>query len=275
MLYFLPTPIGNLDDISKRCLDILNLCDIIICEDSRVTKSLINLLNTKYNLNINPSEFYSLHTHNENEFFAKFEARKLVENIVVYVSDAGMPCISDPGVALVEFAQQNGINYEVLSGANAALLAVAASGIVQKEFAFLGFLPNTGRDRELAVQNALNSAYPVVIYESPKRVLQLVEAIAKLEPKREIFAIKEATKKFEAKFKDNAKNLVNILKNVNLKGEWCVVIAGSSVVAHESITISDIDELNIPPKQKAKLLSKFTGKSVKDIYAQLTSKDSI
>ncbi|MBO5063351.1 MAG: 16S rRNA (cytidine(1402)-2'-O)-methyltransferase [Campylobacter sp.] len=275
MLYFLPTPIGNLDDISKRCLDILNLCDIIICEDSRVTKSLINLLNTKYNLNINPSEFYSFHTHNENEFFAKFEARKLVENIVVYVSDAGMPCISDPGVVLVEFAQQNGINYEVLSGANAALLAVAASGIVKKEFSFLGFLPNTGRDRELAVQNALNSAYPVVIYESPKRVLQLVEAIAKLEPKREIFAIKEATKKFEAKFKDNAKNLVNILKNANLKGEWCVVIAGSNVVAHESITISDIDELNIPPKQKAKLLSKLTGKSVKDIYAQLTSKDSI
>ena len=75
-----------------------------------MTKSLINLLNSKYNLNINPSEFYSLHTHNESEFFAKFEARKLIENTVVYVSDAGMPCISDPGVSLVEFAQQNGIN---------------------------------------------------------------------------------------------------------------------------------------------------------------------
>ncbi|MBR2163714.1 MAG: 16S rRNA (cytidine(1402)-2'-O)-methyltransferase [Campylobacter sp.] len=275
MLYFLPTPIGNLDDISKRCLDILNLCDIIICEDSRVTKSLINLLNTKYNLNINPSEFYSLHTHNENEFFAKFEARKLVENIVVYVSDAGMPCISDPGVSLVEFAQKNGINYEVLSGANAALLAVAASGIVKKEFSFLGFLPNTGRDRELAVQNALNSAYPVVIYESPKRVLQLVEAIAKLEPKREIFAIKEATKKFEAKFKDNAKNLVAMLKGANLKGEWCIVIDGSKNSSQNTISVADINELDIPPKQKAKLLSKLTGKSVKDIYAQLTSKDSI
>ena len=253
----------------------MNLCDIIICEDSRVTKSLINLLNTKYNLNINPSEFYSLHTHNENEFFAKFEAKKLIENTVVYVSDAGMPCISDPGVSLVEFAQQNGINYEVLSGANAALLAVAASGIVQKEFTFLGFLPNTGRDRELAVQNALNSAYPVVIYESPKRVLQLVEAIAKLEPKREIFAIKEATKKFEAKFKDNAKNLVAMLKGANLKGEWCIVIDGSKNSSQNTISVADINELDIPPKQKAKLLSKLTGKSVKDIYAQLTSKDSI
>ncbi|WP_086282787.1 16S rRNA (cytidine(1402)-2'-O)-methyltransferase [Campylobacter devanensis] len=269
MLYFLPTPIGNLDDISKRCLDILNLCDIIICEDSRVTKSLINLLNTKYNLNINPSEFYSLHTHNESEFFTKFEAKKLIENTVVYVSDAGMPCISDPGVALVEFAQQNGINYEVLSGANAALLAVAASGIVQKEFTFLGFLPNTGRDRELAIQNALNLTYPVVIYESPKRVLQLVEAIAKLEPKREIFAIKEATKKFEAKFKNSAKNLVAMLKSANLKGEWCIVIDGSKNNIQNTISVADINELDIPPKQKAKLLAKLTGKSVKEIYAQL------
>ena len=159
MLYFLPTPIGNLDDISKRCLDILNLCDIIICEDSRVTKSFINLLNSKYNLEINPSEFYSLHTHNESEFFAKFDPNNLIEKIVVYVSDAGMPCISDPGVALVRFAQNNSINYEVLSGSNALLLAVAASGLVEKEFSFLGFLPNTSRDRDLALQNALNSHF--------------------------------------------------------------------------------------------------------------------
>ena len=82
MLYFLPTPIGNLDDISKRCLDILNLCDIIICEDSRVTKSFINLLNSKYNLEINPSEFYSLHTHNESEFFAKFDPNNLIEKSI-------------------------------------------------------------------------------------------------------------------------------------------------------------------------------------------------
>ena len=269
MLYFLPTPIGNLDDISKRCLDILNLCDIIICEDSRVTKSLINLLNSKYNLNINPSEFYSLHTHNESEFFAKFDSEKLISKTVVYVSDAGMPCISDPGVSLVEFAQKNGINYEVLSGANAALLAVAASGIVKKEFSFLGFLPNTGKDRELAVQNMLNLPYPVVIYESPKRILQLVEAVAKLEPEREIFAIKEATKKFEAKFKNSARNLVATLKSANLKGEWCVVVDGSKNIPQSAISIADINELDIPPKQKAKLLAKLTGKSVKEIYSQL------
>ncbi|MCR8696260.1 MULTISPECIES: 16S rRNA (cytidine(1402)-2'-O)-methyltransferase [Campylobacter] len=273
MLYFLPTPIGNLDDISKRCLDILNLCDIIICEDSRVTKSFIKLLNSRYNLDIKPSEFYSLHTHNESEFFAKFEVSKLVEKIVVYVSDAGMPCISDPGVSLVKFAQKNSINYEVLSGSNALLLAVAASGLVEKEFSFLGFLPNNGKDRDIALQNALNSPYPVVIYESPKRVFELITSVAKMEPNREIFAIKEATKRFETKFKDSAQNLVIKLKNANLKGEWCVVIAASNVSNYEKITISDIDELDIPPKQKAKLLSKLTGKSVKEIYNQLTNQN--
>lgn len=273
MLYFLPTPIGNLDDISKRCLDILNLCDIIICEDSRVTKSLINLLNTKYNLNINPSEFYSLHTHNESEFFAKFDPNNLIEKIVVYVSDAGMPCISDPGVALVRFAQNNSINYEVLSGSNALLLAVAASGLVEKEFSFLGFLPNTSRDRDLALQNALNSPYPVVIYESPKRILNLIKDIAKLEPTREIFAIKEATKKFETKFKNSAQNLVLSLQNANLKGEWCVVVAATNIINQEKITIDDINELDIAPKQKAKLLSKLTGKSVKEIYNKLSNRD--
>lgn len=238
-----------------------------------MSKSLINLLNTKYNLNINPSEFYSLHTHNENEFFAKFDKSNFIDKIVVYVSDAGMPCISDPGVSLVQFAQQNSINYEVLSGANAALLAIAASGLVLKEFSFLGFLPNTGKDRDIALQNALNSPYPVVIYESPKRVLSLIESVAKMEPTRQIFAIKEATKKFETKFKNSAQNLASELKNSNLKGEWCVVIDCSPNILNERITYDDISTLDIPPKQKAKLLAKLSGKSVKEIYDQLANKD--
>ncbi|ANE33810.1 16S rRNA (cytidine(1402)-2'-O)-methyltransferase [Campylobacter hyointestinalis subsp. lawsonii CCUG 27631] len=269
MLYFLPTPIGNLDDISKRCLDVLELCEIIICEDTRVTKSLITLLNAKFNLQISPKEFYSLHTHNEKDFFDKFDKSKLETRICVYASDAGMPCISDPGISLVKFAQQNSIKYEVLSGANALLLAAAASGIIEKEFIFLGFLPNLGKERQIAIQNALNSLYPVIIYESPKRILSLIEDIVKLSPDREIFAIKEATKKFETKFKDNATNLLTILKKSNLNGEWCVVVDRSFVSAFERISQADILALDIPPKQKAKLLCKITGENSKKIYQNL------
>lgn len=269
MLYFVPTPIGNLDDISKRCLDILKLCDVLICEDTRVTKTLLTLLGERYSLEIRPKEFYSLHTHNETEFFSKFDKTRFENEICVYVSDAGMPCISDPGVSLVRFALLNGLKYEVLSGANALLLAVAASSLVEKEFTFLGFLPNTGNERQISIQNALNSAYPVVIYESSKRVLSLVEAISKLDKDRKIFAIKEATKKFETKFFDSATNLLTTLKNSNLNGEWCLVIDKTPNGATERITTADILELDLPPKAKAKLISKITGENAKKVYENL------
>ncbi|OCR89571.1 16S rRNA methyltransferase [Campylobacter fetus subsp. testudinum] len=269
MLYFLPTPIGNLDDISKRCLDVLELCEIIICEDTRVTKSLITLLNARFGLQISPKEFYSLHTHNEKDFFYKFDKAKLETKICVYVSDAGMPCISDPGISLVKFAQQNTIKYEVLSGANALLLAAAASGIIEKEFTFLGFLPNLGKERQIAIQNALNSPYPVIIYESPKRILSLIKSISELDLAREVFIIKEATKKFETKFKGSATNLLTQLENSNLNGEWCVVIERCANSVLERITTKDITELDLPLKQKAKLISKITGENAKKIYQNL------
>lgn len=268
MLYFVPTPIGNLDDISSHALEVLLKCEILICEDTRVSKTLINLLNQKYEIHIAPQKFYALHTHNESEFFSTINLEMFEKNCV-YVSDAGMPCISDPGITLVKFAQKNNISYEIITGANAALLSVAASGIVQKEWIFLGFLPNTSRNRTIALQNALNFPYPCVIYESPQRISSLIEEIAKIDPNREVFAIKEATKKFEAKFKDSATNLLNKLKNANLKGEWCVVVDSSNENTHPNITKDDIMDLDIAPKIKAKLLSKITGENVKKIYEKI------
>lgn len=241
----------------------------MICEDTRVSRNLISLLNSRYNLEIAPSEFYPLHTHNAEDFFKKFNKEKFLNEICVFVSDAGMPCISDPGVDLIKFAQENSIDYEVIPGPNAAILAAAASGIIEKEFTFLGFLPNTGKDRKIAIQNALNSNYPTIIYESPKRIFSLIENIAKLDSQRKVFLIKEATKKFETKFIDLASNLVEILKNSNLNGEWCVVLDKSPNSNFETITKDEILALNIPPKQKAKLLSKITGENSKKIYENL------
>lgn len=268
MLYFVPTPIGNLDDISSHALDVLKKCEILICEDTRVSKALINLLNQRYQISISPDKFYSLHTHNNEDFFKNINL-DMFNQICVYVSDAGMPCISDPGIELVKFAQENDISYEILSGSNAALLAVAASGIIQKEWIFLGFLPNTSRNRTLSLQNALNLPYPCVIYESPKRIFSLMEDIAKIDQNREVFIIKEATKKFETKLKDSAINLLKTLKNINLKGEWCVVVDNSNKNIQSNITQDDILSLDIAPKIKAKLLSKITGDTVKNIYEKI------
>ncbi|QCD43923.1 16S rRNA (cytidine(1402)-2'-O)-methyltransferase [Campylobacter mucosalis] len=268
MIYFIPTPIGNLKDISLHALEILRDCEIALCEDTRVSKSLINLLNERFNAGIKIKNFISLHTHNESEFFKNLDADFFSKN-VAYISDAGMPGISDPGVSLVRYALKNGIEYEILSGANAALLAVVASGLVDKEFTFLGFLPNTGKDRAAAIQNALNNAYPCVIYESPKRITSLIDEILKIDENRQIFAIKEATKKFEAKFKNIPKALLDELKNANLNGEWCVVVDKSQNLSTQKITIDDINQLEIPPKIKAKLLSKLTGEDVKKIYNKI------
>lgn len=266
----MPTPIGNLGDISARCLDILGLANIIICEDTRVAKSLYNLLK----ISIINKNFYCLNSHNSNVFCAKFQNLKeiLNEQICVYLSDAGMPGISDPGEFLVNFAKNNNIEYFVLPGANAALLAVVASGLVKKEFIFLGFLPNTGKERELALQNALNLAYPAIIYESPKRILKLVKNIANIDKNREIFAIKEATKKFENKFSGRAFEILQMLENANLQGEWTLVINNCAKQNSQNLNPNDILTLDIAPKIKAKLLSKLTGENAKKIYENLINK---
>ncbi|MSN95700.1 16S rRNA (cytidine(1402)-2'-O)-methyltransferase [Campylobacter sp. FMV-PI01] len=268
MLYFAPTPIGNLSDVSLHFLDILKECEVLICEDTRVTKKLVLLLKERYNLNLKDILFLSLHSHNEDDFIKNLDI-EIFKKTCIYVSDAGMPCISDPGVFLVKFAQRNCIDYEFLSGSNALLLAAAASGLVQKEFTFLGFLPNKGEDRKISIQNAINSPYPVIIYESPKRVLNLVEDISKFDQNRDIFLIKEATKKFETKFFGSVSNVLEILKKSNLSGEWVVVISASKTSGFEKITIDDILNLDLSIKQKSKLIAKITGEKSKNIYKNL------
>ena len=276
MLYFVPTPIGNLADISQRALSILATCKLIFCEDTRVCKALLNLLDKKYpsfSILSTPKRFKALHSHNEREFFANLDREIFTQN-VAYLSDAGMPCISDPGVALVRFAQENGVAYEVLSGANAALVAVAASGLCEKEFVFLGFLSPKFKSRQSELERALECEFPVILYESPKRILALITEIAKIAPEREIFAIKEISKKFEKKFKDSAKALEITLESENLNGEWCVVIAANKAkksAKKESICLnkSDIMALNISAKDKARLLARLSEASAKQIYKQI------
>lgn len=269
MLYFIPTPIGNLSDISFRALELLKTCEFVFCEDTRVSKSLISLLNTKFHTDIHISKFIALHSHNEKEVLASIDL-KIFEKNVAYLSDAGMPGISDPGRALVEFAQENNIAYEILPGANAALVALVSSAFCQKEFIFIGFLANKSKERQKDIEKILNLPYPSIIYESPKRILSLVEQIMILDSQREIFLIKEISKKFENKFKGNAKELFEILKKSNLNGEWVVVLQSKEQnFLQNTLCEKDIMDLELPLKAKAKLLSKINGKNAKEIYQKL------
>ena len=270
MLTFVPTPIGNIADISLRTLEVLSKTDVILCEDTRVTKQLLFILQDRYNLKINPNlQFISLHSHNEKEFIEKLSPSFFEKN-VVYVSDAGMPVVSDPGALLVAYMQENNIEYDVLPGANAVLTAYVASGFNANQFLFWGFLPHKGKERTLSLNNALYSGYVTILYEAPHRLQKLLKEISSIDKKREIFLAKELTKKYQKYFKGTALELLEELQN-NFKGEWVVILDKSLTCKNNvsSITTEDIMALEIPKKQKAKLISKLTGQNVKEVYGEL------
>ncbi len=267
MLHFVPTPIGNLEDLSFRSLKLLESAKVILCEDTRVIKRLLHLLKTKYQISPCVEQFISLHSHNEKKLLQELSP-KLFDDTAIYVSDAGMPGISDPGASLVNYCNLHNISYDVLPGANAALLAYTSSGFCDTKFLFFGFLPHKGSDRQKALEEALYSGYTTIIYEAPHRILKLIDQVCQLTPSRELFLIKEATKLHQKSFKGNALEIKKQLKEQNIKGEWVVVFN-----AHKRelgmITVDDILKLDIPKKQAAKIIAKITKKSPKECYNAL------
>jgi len=268
LVYLIPTPIGNIDDISVRSLKLLTEIQILFCEDTRVTKKLLNLLSIKNQVKFNVEQFISFHSHNDKKVLSSLQ-KDIFEKNIAFMSDAGMPCVSDPGASLVKYCQEKGIDYEVLPGANAALLAYSSSGVESNKFVFYGFLPHHGADRKNALNEVINLTNPVIIYEAPYRIVKLASELAEVCPKRRLFAIKEATKKFEKKFYSKAEEFPNFLSSINTKGEWALVLEPKEKDMGEPISELDIKNLDIHPKQKAKLLSKLTGNSIKNCYDAL------
>lgn len=268
MLKLVPTPIGNISDISLRAIEALREADILLCEDTRVTKKLIHILKERYNTSFKEDQrFIPLHSHNEKEFLADLEL-SFFDQEVVYVSDAGMPGISDPGQLLVRYAQENAIEYDVLPGANALLTAYVASGFVETRLLFWGFLPHKGSDRSASLNGALFSGFATVLYESPRRLKKLLQEIAKEQPKRELFLAKEISKKYQTYFSGNAQELLESI-NDNFRGEWVVVISPSERQNLSAISENDILELDLPKKVQAKLICKITQENTKSCYERL------
>ncbi len=268
MLCLVPTPIGNIGDISLRAMTALSEAEILLCEDTRVTKKLINILKERYNLiSRENQQFISLHSHNEAEFIAQLEPSFFEKN-VIYASDAGMPGISDPGQSLVSYCIDNGIKYDVLPGANAVLTAFVASGFCETKMLFLGFLDHKGSSRSSGLQEALYNGYTTVLYESPHRLEKLLLEIDKEDTSRKIFLAKELSKKFQKYVRGTAKEILEALSG-NYKGEWVVVIEAHATQSAGAITQSDILELDLPKKVQAKLISKITGENTKVLYQRL------
>jgi len=269
VLKLLPTPIGNLQDITLRTLEELKKAEIIFCEDSRVTKRLLHLLTERLSTDFGDKQFISLHSHNEQKVIDGLDLA-LFERNCVYVSDAGTPCISDPGSFLVQFCQEHKIKYEVLPGASAVTTVYAASGCQHTEFTFFGFLPHKRVNRIETIKKLASSTTPVIFYESPHRLLECIADLATVCPSRHIFLAKELTKMHETFFDGNAIELCEKLKNQKILGEWaCVLWPSEQKESTLTLGIDDIKALELPKKDKAKLICKITGENPKTVYETL------
>ncbi len=220
MLYLVPTPIGNLDDITYRAIKVLSAADYILAEDTRTTQSLL----THYGL---VKDIRSFHDHNEHGRLPAVLADLQAGRDIALVSEAGMPGISDPGFLLVRACRQADIELTVLPGACALINALVASGIPTEPFHFEGFLPHKkGRQTRLKYLADLPSTF--ILYESPHRFLRcLEELITGCGPGRQVAVCRELTKKFEEVRTGTVIDVKLYFEGTGIvKGEFVLVVAG-------------------------------------------------
>ena len=216
MLYFVATPIGNLKDISYRAVETLNLVDEIGCEDTRHSLTLLSRYGIKKPL-------FSYHKFNETERCAEIvEKLKDGKNIAI-ISDAGMPVISDPGNILVNALRENGLEYTVVAGANAALSALILSGFNAEKFCFLGFLPEKKNERESLLEEYKNISATLIFYSAPHDVKKDVSTLYSVLGARQAAAVKEISKVHEKTEIFNLKD--GILSEP--KGEYVLIVEGA------------------------------------------------
>ncbi|MDO4813931.1 MAG: 16S rRNA (cytidine(1402)-2'-O)-methyltransferase [Gemella sp.] len=231
MLYVVGTPIGNLDDISVRALKTLENADVIACEDTRNTQKLLN------HFEIKNKKLISYHEHNEEDTSDKIIDIIQDGKTVALVSDAGMPCISDPGYVLVNKCINEGIQVVTIPGPNAALTALVSSGIESYTYTFYGFLPRKNKELKAKLNEVLSSKQTAILYESPHRIINLISTITELDGERVISISRELTKMFEQVETGSAKNILDKLDNGNIKvkGEFVVVISPNKSVDKEEV----------------------------------------
>ena len=268
-LYLIATPIGNLQDITFRAIDILKNVDLIACEDTRHTGQLLAHFSIKKKLT-------SLHQHNEKEK-AKFIINSIKDGgSVAYVSDAGTPAISDPGAFLVNQAHLSNLNIVPIPGPSALTTAFSAAGISASQFQFIGFLPSSKSKCRKALQDIFSINMTTIFYESPRRVIKTLTAIVDIfGPEQEIVIGRELTKLFETIYKDKAISLLErITQNPNdQKGEFVIILSRTekklptqSDIFDENLLRALLSEL--PLNKAVKLTATILKKKKKEVYNQ-------
>lgn len=221
-LYLVATPIGNLEDMTVRALRILKEVDVIAAEDTRNTKKLCNYFEIQ-------TKLVSYHEHNQESGGYKILSYLEDGKSVALVSDAGMPCISDPGEDIVKRAIAEGFTVVPIPGANAALSALIASGIAPQPFQFYGFLSRSKKERQVELELLSQNRETLVFYEAPHRLKESLKSIQKnFGGERRIVLAREITKKFEEFLRGTVEEAVEWADANEVRGEFCLVIEGNA-----------------------------------------------
>lgn len=263
-LFVVATPIGNLADASPRSIETLRAADLVACEDTRTTRTLL----AHYGIS---ARTVALHEHNE-----RAAAKTLIEALregrnVALVSDAGTPALADPGAYLVAQAHAAGIRVTPLPGASAVAAAISASGFAASRFLFAGFLPAKPGERRKALE-ALDLPWPVVLYEAPHRIREaLADMLTRFGPEREVVLARELSKKFEEVARLPLGEAAGWLdaRREREQGEFVLVLAPGEERSAQSIDaerVLDVLLEALAPSEAAKLAARITGRPKSELY---------
>ena len=275
-IYLVATPIGNLSDISMRAIETLKNVDIIACEDTRNTIRLLNHFEIKGHLT-------SYHEYNKiDKAYELCEKVKEGKNIA-FVSDAGMPAISDPGYELVDIAYKEGVEVTVVPGASAVVSALAISGISSRRFAFEGFLPADKNEKKEILTELSQESRTLILYEAPHRLLKTLKELFEYMGDRNIAIVREITKLHEEVLKGRLAEIISDYesKKVAIRGEYVLVIEGKNLLEKRKERQKSFEEVSIrehyekyiaegmDKKEAMKAVAKDRGIQKREVYKEL------
>lgn len=268
-LYIVPTPIGNLDDITLRAIETLNTVDLVACEDTRHSSKLLQHFNIS-------TDKISLHQHNESQRSAYLVALLKQGKSIALISDAGTPLINDPGYELVNLCRQSGICVTALPGPCAFVTALSSSGFPTDKLCFAGFFPLKQQARLQALEEIANTSTTYVFYEAPRRILATMQLIAEHYPTMQAMIAKELTKTHENYIGTNAGEIVSWLSEdaAHQKGEFVLILrtprsASSEDIPADAMALLKLLAAELPKKTAAKVVAEHYSLNKKSLYNAL------
>lgn len=261
-IYFIPTPIGNLEDITLRAINTLKEVDIIACEDTRESRKLLD----HYGIN---KELTSYHKFNEIS-----KSQEIIENSkngITYgvITDQGMPGISDPGHILIKKCIEEGVTYTILPGASSILTGLVGSGLDNSSFVYYGFIPKKQGEKQNLYKELKKQTMTSILFDTPHNIEKTIEDFKKIFPHRKLCLARELTKKFEEYFISEISDIDT--DNLTLKGEFVLILEGNNQSLEEDISdfedeIKDYIKQGLKTKEITKIIKEKSSLNKNEIY---------